>query len=475
VGADEPTDARMKVGPDSGADLPPEWMLRWPTEGGRYIDIAVPPETWYAGELVNVISGERLPIPSTIWPDTPTECDPVPPVALPSGAPPGDPTITAGGHHLWAAWGAGTPDQVVQVVGGWIFGIPPPGDQPQTGTPVTVRGQAGHVIGMGSVDGPWAIAWEENGCRYEVQMLPGSTEADAIQFAAAYGHDASARPPLVVPAVIAEREPLPWCGHEIVNRQPEGDYRDAAVRECFLAARKAGEPAEMVSDSRTVEGGWVREIYRSLANGDIEVYYDPNRDPLSSPGWSRRLCTSLRDFEDDPAGTAVFFPDPCGPGEPVATGDLRPEEQRVIEDLVAFAQAPDADRLSLLPFADEVALGLGESLVAHRSTSDLLAPAAWALEANTFRGRSGALSAIDTLAEWNVNAAGILIREMQVTVGPHEHCASPPVPAPADLAGLRRVSVQPVGEVPCLLWWTVDLFLTDDGRIAAVTLDLYEP
>jgi hypothetical protein len=64
---------------------------------------------------------------------------------------------------------------------------------------------------------------------------------------------------------------------------------------------------------------------------------------------------------------------------------------------------------------------------------------------------------------------------MQVTVGPHDHCVSPPVPAPPELAGLRRVSVQPVGEVPCLLWWTVDLFLTEDGTIAGITLDLYEP
>jgi hypothetical protein len=82
---------------------------------------------------------------------------------------------------------------------------------------------------------------------------------------------------------------------------------------------------------------------------------------------------------------------------------------------------------------------------------------------------------LDTLAEWNVNAAGILIREMQVTVGPHNLCASPPVAAPGELAGLRRVSVQPVGDISCLLGWTVDLFLTDEGRIAGVTLDLGEP
>ncbi|HET8776761.1 MAG TPA: hypothetical protein VFN76_03780, partial [Candidatus Limnocylindria bacterium] len=427
-------------------------------------------------ELVNVISGERLPIPPTIWPDTPTDCDPVPPLALPSGAPPGDATVTAGGHALWATWAAGTPDQIVQVVGGRIWGVTPPGDQPEPGTPVTIRGQAGRVIAMGSIDGPWAIVWQEGGCDYEVQMLPGSTEADAIQYAAKYGRDASARPPLVVPAAVAARDPLPWCGHEIVNRQPEGDYRDAAVRACFLAAYRAGEPAEMVSDSRTPEGRWVRKFTRLLPGGEIEWYIDPSRDPLGGPEWSRMTCTSLHDFDPDPNGTPVFFPDDCGASEPLSIGDVRAEEQRMLEDLVAFAQAPDPERLSVLPFADEVALGLGDQVIQRRARAELLDPEAWSLGPDLlFRGRVGPYSVLDTLAEWNVNAAGVLIREMQVTVGAHDHCASPPVPAPSELAGLRRVSVQPVGDVPCLLWWTIDLFLTDDGRIAGITLDLYEP
>lgn len=49
-------------------------------------------------------------------------------------------------------------------------------------------------------------------------------------------------------------------------------------------------------------------------------------------------------------------------------------------------------------------------------------------------------------------------------------------PAPDGLADLRRVSVQPeLGDRSCLEWWTVDLFVADDGSIAAVTMDLYEP
>lgn len=475
VDSSEPTDARMKIGQDSGVGLPTEWVLRWPTEASRYMDIPVPPETWYAGELVNVISGERVSVPPTVWPDTPTDCDPVAPVALPSGAVPGPAVTTAGGHFLWATWGAGSDDQIVQTVGGWLFAQPSPTESGDLAADVTVRGQPARVVPMGSSDGPWAIAWEENGCRYEVQTLPGTTRDEAIEYAARYGRDAAARPPLVVPAAIAARTPLPWCGHEIVNRQPEADYRDAAVWECFLTARNASEPAEMVSDIRTVEGGWIREFYRTLANGDIEVYADPSRDNASGPGWTRRVCASLHEFGADPNGTPVLFPDDCAPSELVAVGDLGLEEQRMVEELIGFTQVPNPPRLELLPFADDVALGLAGQVMEHRTSSELLSPDAWILHAETFRGRVGPFSAMETLAEWNVSAAGILIREAQVTVGPHEHCASPPIPPPDDLAGLRRISVQPVGEIACPMWWTVDLFLAGDGRIAGVTLDFYEP
>jgi hypothetical protein len=35
--------------------------------------------------------------------------------------------------------------------------------------------------------------------------------------------------------------------------------------------------------------------------------------------------------------------------------------------------------------------------------------------------------------------------------------------------------VQPTGIDTCLLWWTVDLFVSPAGRIEAITLDLWDP
>ncbi|OGO73385.1 MAG: hypothetical protein A3G84_05105 [Chloroflexi bacterium RIFCSPLOWO2_12_FULL_71_12] len=90
------------------------------------------------------------------------------------------------------------------------------------------------------------------------------------------------------------------------------------------------------------------------------------------------------------------------------------------------------------------------------------------LHADHFRGRSGPFSALELLARREPTT---------VWVGPHPHCASPPAPPPTDFASLRRVSVQPSQprDDTCLSWWTVDLFVSVDGRVAAVTLDLWDP
>lgn len=171
-----PSGAWLKFGPDAGAAPPPGWVLRWPPEGGRF-HTAVPPPIWYAGELVNVVTGERLPVPPTDWPDTPHVCDPIAPSVLPSGAEPGDAITTPGGHHLWATWGTGA-DQVVQDVG----------RLPATpaGVEVSIRGLTGYVLPLGNIEGPWAIAWQEDGCQYEVQLAPGGTEAEAVEYAGRY-------------------------------------------------------------------------------------------------------------------------------------------------------------------------------------------------------------------------------------------------------------------------------------------------
>lgn len=119
------------------------------------------------------------------------------------------------------------------------------------------------------------------------------------------------------PPEVRERAPLPSCGHEVVERTPQGDLYDAEVRRCFLDAITAGEPAEFVTDGLTVEGGHVRSIYRHLRPGEIEVFVDWTQDPLGPGGWTRNVCRSIRIHDEDPNGVPIFTGDDCDEGEAI--------------------------------------------------------------------------------------------------------------------------------------------------------------
>jgi len=94
-------------------------------------------------------------------------------------------------------------------------------------------------------------------------------------------------------------------------------------------------------------------------------------------------------------------------------------------------------------------------------------PGAWLLNLDLFRARAGTSSALELIAAED--------GRLRVTQGPHPHCASPPVSPPPQDATLDRVVVQPRAPDSCLAWWTVDAYVDDEGKIRAVTLDLWEP
>jgi hypothetical protein len=167
---------------------------------------------------------------------------------------------------------------------------------------------------------------------------------------------------------------------------------------------------------------------------------------------------------------------PSPPDAPVTTstdGTSLPtaEDRDLIQSFLRFAAGPDLDSAPLVPFAEEVALGLGDALHVGRSRAELGDAAAWSIDMEGeeyFRAHTGPFSALELAAD---------ARDVVVSVGPHRHCASSPVPPPAEVSRLRHVSVQPSPDSidSCLSWWTVDLFLTPEGEVAAVTLDIWEP
>jgi hypothetical protein len=145
----------------------------------------------------------------------------------------------------------------------------------------------------------------------------------------------------------------------------------------------------------------------------------------------------------------------------------QPDTDLAMEKLISFARAPSDGTWAAVPLATSVDLGLGDSLRTEKSAQELRNPGAWLLNLDLFRARVGMSSALELIAA----EQGAL----RVTNGPHPHCASPPVPPPRQVADLRRVVVQPRDPDSCLDWWTVDAFVNEDGKIEAVTFDVWEP
>jgi hypothetical protein len=117
------------------------------------------------------------------------------------------------------------------------------------------------------------------------------------------------------PAAVAERDPLPSCGLEVVEREVGGDVYDTTARECFWAAWLEQRPAEFVSVPITVEGGRITEVYRNLADSGVEIYLDWSSDPFGPhPGWVRTECAALMVYANPAAPDVLFFEGTgCGP------------------------------------------------------------------------------------------------------------------------------------------------------------------
>ncbi len=90
---------------------------------------------------------------------------------------------------------------------------------------------------------------------------------------------AVARPRIAgAPVELAERKPLPFCGHSVLNRP-------AGIPRCFLAAVLAGRPAEVIDTQFGTEGGKTLQVARSSGSGSIEAWHldvDVNGRPT---GW----------------------------------------------------------------------------------------------------------------------------------------------------------------------------------------------
>ncbi|MGI9647608.1 MAG: hypothetical protein ACR2OI_03725 [Acidimicrobiia bacterium] len=155
-------------------------------------------------------------------------------------------------------------------------------------------------------------------------------------------------------------------------------------------------------------------------------------------------------------------------GEWLEADPITPAEEATAVAVIVFAQNPDPDNFAVIPFTDTVTLTLGPKAGRQQPSASLALAGDWVFgtEYDGFRARTAPYSALEMLAQ---------PRPVEVTAGPRDHCASPPMPVHEDLIGLRQISIQPVDATSCLEWWAVDLFLTPEGEVAGITLDLWEP
>jgi hypothetical protein len=139
-----------------------------------------------------------------------------------------------------------------------------------------------------------------------------------------------------------------------------------------------------------------------------------------------------------------------------------------VDAFVVFAARRSDVAFAALPLADTIALGLGSDIVSVLPAADLRHASEWQLDVEYFRAYSGPFSALGSLVHAD---------PYQVTIGEHNHCASPPMPPPTGYETYTQISIQPRDATydSCLMWGTVDFFVNDDGEVEAITLDMWEP
>lgn len=139
-------------------------------------------------------------------------------------------------------------------------------------------------------------------------------------------------------------------------------------------------------------------------------------------------------------------------------------DREMIEAFLDFAAAPGDEYFTKLPLAESVQLGLSSTSVTTVAARSLGDPQQWQMDVSEYAGFGGPFSALE-MAE----------RPVEITIGPHQRCAGPPVARLAGLDDHKQVSIQPSVIDSCIAWWTVDFFIDAEGRIDAVTLDLFGP
>jgi hypothetical protein len=95
------------------------------------------------------------------------------------------------------------------------------------------------------------------------------------------------------PAAFRDRAELPSCGRIEAGLGPVA----GPGVECFDAALRRGDGAELVVVTNTDEGDPIVSYYRSLPGGAVEVFADASEDTYGSVDWFQQRCPGARSFD----------------------------------------------------------------------------------------------------------------------------------------------------------------------------------
>lgn len=97
------------------------------------------------------------------------------------------------------------------------------------------------------------------------------------------------------PDLVANREPLPYCGAEIGGDFPDRnpyEYIDivAGAGECYRSRAAAGLPTEVITVAFTIEGDPNMTIRRLMADGREIIFWDATQDKFGPLAWVMIEC-----------------------------------------------------------------------------------------------------------------------------------------------------------------------------------------
>jgi hypothetical protein len=363
---------------------------------------------------------------------------------------------------------------------GFFWDDLPPDTGPADTVPnlfTTMSGGSGLIVDLGTTDSAWPAATETDDGVFlvrEPQGSDGSNRGDLnlVVLRPADG-DLTLLPDrgLAVLDLTVEAQPPTGSGVALSAWSPmvgRGSVQATGVARPFEANLEVqiedaeGRPVEAVYSGSTALGTTESTGYGVQTTDWTEAWgrFGVRAEGLEPGAYT--LVLNATGGADGPTPLRVPFTiEEAGPA-PLPIPDAA--DQAVAANLIAAAKG-QLD-LASLPLADEVVVMLGPVVYATPTAAELAEPAPWRSEEMAFAEAIGEFSALDVLARSHA---------VRFTEGPIPWCAGPARRWPGRIAGLRQVTIEPVGIDSCIEWFGVSLFIDDNDRIAGVALDLFGP